>query len=249
MSTSDLSIGLEAGEEICDLQLEGLKIIQKKDAFRFGTDAVLLSDFTKLRKRDLVADFGTGTGAIALLLAGHNPEIAVKALEIQPEMAVMARRSVELNGLEGRIEVLEADIRDAAKVLGSGRLDAVVCNPPYFEASSGKLPQNENKVISRVEAQISIEEICASAKSVLKSGGRLSVIYPARSLPRLMEAMRGSSLEPKRIRTVINDIYHAPKLILLDAVKQGGRQLDWLPPLILRNPDGSPSDEWRRIYG
>lgn len=231
-----------------DLQFDGLKIIQREDAFRFGTDAVLLSDFVLLKKRSRVADLGTGTGIIALLLAAHHEDTQVDAVEIQEDMADMAQRSVELNELGQRVRVHGMDMRKAPALLGCGLYDAVVSNPPYSKPGAALLPQNENKRISRIETEISIEEICSCAFLLLKTGGRFSVIFPAQRMLEMMNAMQKARLTPKRIRCVHATRSHVPKLVLMDAVKQGGEQLDWLPPLILNDDNGAPSAEYRRIY-
>ncbi len=240
---------LRDGEELCALDRNGLCIIQKKTAFRFGTDAVLLSDFALVKPAAKVADLGTGSGIIALLIAAHHPDAHVSAIEIQPEMADMARRSVEINGLDTRVDVREGDLRNAPALLGRGAFDQVVCNPPYNEAARSLLPESRNKLLSRVETAVSIDDVCKSAFGLLKSGGRLSVVFPARRLNDMFAAMELNRLAPKRVRCVQADASHAPRLVLLDAVKHGGAQLDWLPPLLLQNPDGSYTEEWHRIYG
>jgi len=242
-------IKLNEGERLDDLQYNGMKIIQKTDAFRFGTDAVLLSDFALLRKTDRVIDLGTGTGAIALLLCAHHPHISVDAIEIQEDMAEMAQRSVRLNGLEDRLRVHAMDMRLAPKVIGAGTFDHVVCNPPYSKEGAALKSVSENKRLSRHEGDISISEICAVAAAFLKTGGRFSVVFPAQRAFEMMTAMQNCSLAPKRVRNVCGTVNHAPKLILIDSVKMGGAQLHWLPPLILRNIDGTPTEEWYRIYG
>ena len=227
----------------------GLRILQKQHGFRYGTDAVLLSDFALIHKRDRVADFGAGTGIISLLLAGRYPGIRVDGIEIQSDLAEMAARSVQMNGLSDRITVHEGDIRDALALLGTNSMDAVVCNPPYFKSEASLLPEDENKRASRIDGSITIAEICLSANKVLKSGGRMSVVFPAARAAELIGAMEQNHLAPKRIRTVHGTVDHAPKLILMDAVKDGGSQLMWLPLLILQNKDGTPTEEYRRIYG
>ena len=252
MSLSDRFVGSDVpilpGERADDLQFGGLRILQKDGAFHFGTDAVLLSDFVMLKKRDRVVDFGAGTGIIALLLAAHHPDIRVDAVEIQPEMADMAQRSVRLNALEDRVSVHAADLRSVPAMLGHGWANAVVCNPPYSKPDAALLPENENKRISRTESGITIEEICRAAFLVLKSGGRLSVVFPAQRMFEMMTAMQNAHLAPKRVRMVYATVHHAPRLALIDAVKKGGAQLHCLPPLILSDENGAPSAEWKRIY-
>lgn len=253
MSSSDQcpisKVPIGAEERVDDLQFRALSIIQKRDAFRFGTDAVLLSDFALVRKRDLVADLGTGTGVVALLMAAHHEGIQVDALELQPEMAEMAARSVTMNDMDKRVRVHCMNMLDAPRTLGYNRYDGVVCNPPYSKAGAALLPKNENQRISRMETQITIEEICQTAFALLKSGGRFSVVFPAQRMLEMMNAMQKARLAPKRVRCVQGTIHHAPRLVLIDAVKQGGEQLHWLSPLIMYETDGSPSAEWKRIYG
>ena len=244
----NLSVQLTGSEGICDLQ-NGFSIIQRRDAFRFGTDAVLLADFVKLKKHCRVVDLGAGTGIIGLLLCAHNPEVTVSAVEIQPEMAQLTQKNIELNQIEARMQAYEMDMRRAPEKLGNCVYDCAVCNPPYYAEGRGRQPENPNKLISRTEAEIDIFEICAVAVRLLKTGGRLAVVYPAARLNEMIGAMEKATLAPKRIRTIHSKASRAPKLVLLDAVKQGGRGMEWLPPLILYNEDGSTSEEWRRIYG
>lgn len=239
---------LQEGERLDDLQLDGMKIIQRADAFRFGTDAVLLADFSAPRPGERAADFGSGTGVLALLMAGHQKNATFDAIELQPDMAEMAARSVALNGLEARIRVHSADLRNAPALLGYGKTTLVVCNPPYSPAGTALASSTETKRLARHEGGCTIEEVAQSASCVLKNGGRLAMVYPAARLFDLMCAMRAARLEPKRVRLVLNKPDSAPKLALIDAVKNAGSLLHWMPPLVLRREDGQPSDEWRRIY-
>ena len=239
---------LKPGERLDDLQCQGLKLIQRPDAFRFGTDSVLLADFAGPKPRDLAVDLGCGTGAIALLMAGHQPGLNVDAIEIQPEIADMARRSVALNGLEARIKVWEMDMREAWRAIGAGRRSLVVCNPPYGRQGSALESRDERTRIARHEGSLMPEDIARAASMLLKNGGRFCVIYPAHRAFEMMRAMYGNHLAPKRVRTVHGVAGRPPKFLLLDAVKGGGEGLHWLDPLVLRREDGSFTDEWRRIY-
>ncbi len=230
------------------LQFQGLKIIQKEKGFRFGTDSVLLADFAGVRPGDRVVDMGTGTGILSILMASREERSTYMALEIQPDMAEMAQRSVALNGLEARIEVKTCDFREAAGFLGYGSFTLAVCNPPYGKAGGTLLSSTETKRIARHESECTVEEMARSAAALLRSGGRLAVVYPAPRALELMAALRAVHLEPKRIRTIHARADREPKLILMDAVKGGGSMLHWLPPLILSEADGTPSAEWKRIY-
>ncbi len=240
---------LKNGERVDDLQIAGFGIIQRCDSFRFGTDSVLLSDFALCKRNRRVVDLGAGSGVISVLMAAHDETLSFDMIEIQPDVADMARRTVDMNALGDRAFVHCLDMRDAAKTLGYGAYDLAVCNPPYSRIGTAIEPSAENKLVSRFEREITLSEICQIASSLLKSGGRFATVFPAQRLFELMTAMDGSRLAPKRARLVYATEKHAPKLALLDAVKHGGSQLHWLPPLILKNPDGTPSDEWKRIYG
>lgn len=236
------------GERLDDLQCQGLKIIQRRDAFRFGTDSVLLADFAAPRKRDVAVDLGCGTGAIALLMAGHQPNLRVDAVELQIEIADMAKRSVALNGLEARVRVHCLDMREAWQALGAGRFSLAVCNPPYGRSGAALESQNEAKRIARHEGDLTPADLAKSAAMLLKNGGRFCAVYPAPRAYELMRAMDGAGIAPKRVRTVHGVAGRAPKFVLLEGVKGGGEGLHWLTPLVLRNEDGTFTEEWHRIY-
>ena len=241
-------IGLLPGERLDDLQCQGLKIIQRPDAFRFGTDSVLLADFAAPRKRDRAVDLGCGTGAIALLMAGHQPELNVEAVELQPEIADMARRSVRMNRLEGRVRVHALDMREAWRTLGAGQYSLAVCNPPYGRSGAALESRSDAKRIARHEGDLTPDALARAAGMLLKNGGRFCCIYPAPRAYELMRAMDDNAIAPKRLRVVQGVAGRAPKFVLLEGVKGGGEGLHWLPPLVLRHEDGSFTGEWHRIY-
>ena len=244
-----MSTTLYPGERLDDLQTGGLKLIQRPDAFRFGTDSVLLADFAAPRKDEVAVDLGCGTGAIALLMAGHQPRMRVDAVELQPDVADMAERSVALNGLQSRMRVYCLDMREAWRTLGAGRYSLAVCNPPYGRSGAALESKTEAFRIARHEGSLTPAAVARSAAMLLKNGGRFCVIYPAPRAYELMRAMDEAGIAPKRLRPVHGVEGRAPKFVLLEGVKQGGEGLHWLPPLVLRNEDGSFSGEWHRIYG
>ena len=241
---------LRPGERLDDLQNQGLRIIQRPNVFRFGTDAVLLADFAAPRPRERAVDLGCGTGVIALLLAAHEPRVeAVAAVELQPEIADMARRSVRLNGLEGRVSVHCGDMREIWRELGAGRYTLAVCNPPYGRSGAALESQRETVRLARHEGDLTPAAVARAAAMLLKNGGRFCAIFPAPRAYELMRAMDDSGIAPKRVRTVHGVEGRAPKFVLLEGVRQGGEGLHWLEPLVLRHSDGTFTQEWRRIYG
>ena len=244
-----MNIELKEGERLDDLQRGRYKLIQKPGTFCFGTDTVLLADFASPRKREHAADLGCGNGAIAILMAAHRDDITVEAVEIQPQMADMASRSVLLNDLQDRVHVHQGDMRTIWRRIGREKCSLAVCNPPYGAQGAALLSESEAKRIARHEGDLTPEDVAASAASVLKFGGRFCVVYPAPRAFEMMHAMHKSNLAPKRIRTVHAMPGRAPKFVLIEAVKGGGSGLHWLEPLVLSESDGTPSAEWKRIYG
>lgn len=239
---------LRPGERLDDLQRNGLRIIQHPSAFRFGMDAVLLADFTRLKPHERVADMGTGTGILPLLMSQKQPDARFEAFEIQPDMADMARRSVALNGLEERIRVYAADMRTAHELIGRESMHAAVCNPPYGKRGGALANETAALLLARHETDCTIEDITASCAAVLRTHGRLSMVFPTPRLLELLDAMRLSRLEPKRIRMVCAREDRAPYLALVEAMKNAKPGLLWMPPLIVYRPDGSETDELKRIY-
>ncbi len=239
---------LREGERLDALQYQGLQIIQKEKGFRFGTDSVLLADFASPRSGDRVVDLGTGTGILSILMASRQAKSTYAALEIQENMAEMASRSVALNNMSEQIEVYACDFREAHTFLGYGKFSLAVCNPPYGKAGGSMLSVRDSERIARHEEECTVDDVAKTAAALLKTGGRIAVVYPAPRAFELMTALKNCHIEPKRIRTVHSQIDREPKLILLEAVKGGGSMLHWLPPLILNNPDGTPTEEWKRIY-
>lgn len=239
---------LRPGERLDDLQTHGYKLIQRPDAFRFGTDSVLLADFANPHKGEMAADLGAGTGAIATLMVAHQPNLHVDAIELQPEIADMLRRSVSGNGLEDAISVHNMDMRESSAVLGRGKMSLCVCNPPYGRDGGALKSTNESTRIARHECGLTPGEICQSAALLLKNGGRFAVIYPSPRAFEMMRAMHEHGLAPKRIRTVHGFALRAPKFVLMDAIKGGGDMLHWLEPLVMYEENGAPTAEWKRIY-
>ena len=237
------------GERLCDLQRGGLRILQREDGFRFGTDAVLLADFAAARRGERVCDMGTGTGVLPLLIAVRSEGTTFDAFEVQPGVADMAARSVRLNGLEERIRVHAADCRDAAGLIGHEVCRLVVTNPPYTRQGAGLVSPAATRALSRSDSDCPIEEWMAACGRVLQNGGRLCCVFPAPRFLQLCDAMRGARVEPKRVRFVAARASTAPKLVLVEGLKGGRPGLHVLPLLATRDEQGALTAEMRRIYG
>lgn len=236
-------------ERVDELHQGGLRILQSRQGFRFGMDAVLLAAFAAVRPGERVIDLGTGTGVIPLLLAASSPAGPITALEIQPDMADMAARSVRMNGLEHKITVVQGDLRAAHEMLGYNRFDVVTCNPPYERRGSGSVSPNAERAIARHEQACTLDDVAQAAFHLLRLRGRLSLIIRADRAVDTLMALKGARMEPKRICMVHPRADRAPNLMLVEAVRGGRPGVKWDQPIFVYGPDGAETPQLRRIYG
>ena len=237
------------GETLEDLEREGLKIIQKEKGFRFGVDAVLLSDFAKIRKNDMVMDFCTGTGVLPILLYGKSQAKEIMGIELQDEFAEMAKRSVALNHIEDKVKILQGDIREEKLLKSLPKFNVVTVNPPYKKENSGIINEKDALTIARHEVSLNLEEVIRGARIVLKDQGRFYMIHRPERLADILTLMRKYRIEPKRLRMVYPNTKKAPTMVLVEGLRDGGEFLKVEAPLYVYNDDGTYSDEIRRIYG
>ena len=242
-------IQLKENERIDDLQLSGLKMIQNSKAFCFGMDAVLLSGFTKAKPGDSVLDLGTGTGIIPILLSAKTQAGKLIGLEIQPESAEMAGRSVVLNALSERVQIVTGDIREARMLFGASVFDVVTCNPPYMIADHGIPNPADEKTIARHEVLCTLEDVVSQASAVLKPGGHFYLVHRPFRLAEIITKMCAHRLEPKRMRLVYPYADKEPVMVLLEGVRGGKPRMTVEKPLIIYREPGVYSEELRRDYG
>jgi tRNA1Val (adenine37-N6)-methyltransferase len=236
------------GERVDDLQRNGLKIIQNPQWFCFGIDAVLLSDFTPAKKNAVIADLGTGTGIIPLLLSLKNPSTTLHAFEIQLDVADMAQRSVRLNGLESQIHVHPVNMSAAPDLIGKGSCDVVVSNPPYMEITEGMHNTTPHKAISRHELMVSLEGLFDVAHDLLKPGGSFYMIHRPSRMVDIFTTARACRMEPKELQMIHPSASKKPNLMLLRMSKHGRRELKLLDPLYVYNETGGYTDQLMAIY-
>ena len=222
----------KAGPDECiDRFLNGrLFLIQSKDGYRFSIDALLLSGFATVKSGDLIVDFGTGCGIIPLVLLITKPAARVYGLEIQKDLVTQAARNAILNHLDNRMKIVQGDIRNVP--MGRNWADGVVCNPPYRKINSGRINPDPRKAIARHEILISIDDIAAAAKEILKRKGRLTLIYPSVRLPDIFSRLKHYGFEPKRLRINHPGLESPAKLALIEATLGGQPGLEILPPVL-----------------
>lgn len=239
----------KAHERVDDLQLDGLKIIQNPDGFCFGIDAVLLSDFTKVKEGSEVVELGTGTGIIPILLSAKTKAAHISAFEVQENMAEMAMRSIEMNGLTERIKIINDNLNEYLKYFEKSSVDVVVTNPPYMSGKSGIHNEEDMKRISRHEILCSLEDVIRVSASLLKPGGSFYMIHRPNRLVDIVSLMRQYKLEPKEIRFVQPKRDKKPNIMLIKGVRGGRAELKFHDPLVVYEDDGDYTEEIYQIYG
>ncbi len=240
---------LKPGERADDLNRNNYKIIQNTKKFCFGMDAVLLSGFAKVLSGEKVLDLGTGTGIIPILLEAKTQGLHFTGLEIQEESADMARRSVAMNGLEDKIDIMIGDIKEASVLFGSASFDVVTSNPPYMNHGHGLVNPGDAKAIARHEVLCTLEDVVREAGRLLKPGGRFYLVHRPFRLVEIMNKLTAYKLEPKRMKLVHPYPGKEPNMVLLECVKGGRSSLTVEAPLIVYREPGIYTDEIYDIYG
>ena len=226
----------------------GGPVFAQAEHFKLGTDSVLLASFASAKSARRGIDLGCASGAVALLLLSENERLYMTGLEIVPEAAELARANMEKNSLSTRAEIICGDIRRHRELFRSGEFDLVVSNPPYFPLGSGRLSPDKERAAARGETDCTLSDICAAAAFLCRTGGRVCFVHKPERLSELFCAMSASGIEPKRLRLVCHTQNSAPNLVLVEGRRGGNPGLKIEPALVLRNPDGTETDEILKIY-
>lgn len=242
-------IELREHERIDELHRNGYRIIQNEAAFCFGMDAVLLSGFATAKKGERVVDFCTGTGIIPILMEAKTEGSHFTGLEIQKPMAEMAGRSVLLNELSEKVEIICGDVCRASEIFGKSTVDVVTCNPPYMNQNHGLKNPDEPKAIARHEVCLTFDDVAREAAAVLKPGGRFYLVHRPMRLVELIRTMTKYKLEPKRMKFVHPYLGEEANMVLIEAVYGGGAQMRIEKPLIVYEAPGKYTPEIYDIYG
>lgn len=240
---------LHPGERLDELQRNGYIIIQDPKRFCFGMDAVLLSGFARVKAGEQVLDLGTGTGIIPILLEAKTEGKHFTGLEIQPESADMARRSVELNHLDSKINIVTGDIKDASKLFGASSFDVVITNPPYMIDSHGIKNRKDAKTIARHEVLCTLEDIIRESAKILPPKGRFYMVHRPFRLSEICCMMVKYGIEPKRMKLVYPYIDREPNMVLLEGLRGGRSRMTVEKPLIVYKENNEYTDEIIQIYG
>jgi tRNA1(Val) A37 N6-methylase TrmN6 len=240
---------LKSGETLDDLQLKGLHVIQKKEGFRFGVDAVLLANFAEVKRGNQVVDLCSGTGIIPFILAGKTEASSIIGLEIQDEMVEMANRSVNFNKLEERVKFINGDLKDTQLLKQIPRADVVTVNPPYKLSNSGIINPSDKMAIARHEICCTLEDVIMACRVLLKDGKRMYMVHRPDRLADIITLMRKHKIEPKRIQMIHPNTKKAANIVLIEGQRDGGAFLKWEPPIYVYDDKGGYSDQIQEIYG
>lgn len=236
-------------ENIDDLQLDGLHLIQKKEGFKFGIDAVLLSDFANVKSKHRVIDLCTGTGIVPFLIYGKYKPQEIYGLEIQEEMVEMAERSVKFNSLDGKIKFLHEDLKNIEELKKLQKFDVLTVNPPYKLNNAGIVNPLDKLAIARHEVLCNLEDVIAAARVLLKDNGRMFIVHRPERLADIFTLMRKYKIEPKRVKMIHPKMGKAPNIVLVEGQRDGGAYLKWDEPLYVYDNDGKYTKEIDSIYG
>lgn len=240
---------LKSDERIDDLQRNGYKIIQSPGRFCFGMDAVLLSSFSSVKKGGKLLDLGTGTGIIPILMEAKSQGEKFVGLEIQEESSDMANRSVILNNLQNKVEIVTGDIKMASSIFGKNSFDSVTSNPPYMTSQHGLTNPNMPKAIARHEIMCTLEDVVREAAAVLKPGGHFYMVHRPFRLGEIFDDLLKYKLEPKRMRLVYPYVDKEPNMVLIEGVLGGNSRITVEKPLIVYEKPNVYTEEIYKLYG
>lgn len=243
-----MTIKLQENERVDDLGIRNYRIIQNPELFCFGIDAVLLSEFAKVKDGQKVLDMCTGTGILPILLAAKTKAEHLTGLEIQAQSVEMAQRSIALNEIENRVEIVEGDIKEASKLFGVQSFDVVTCNPPYMIHEHGLKNPDMPKAIARHEVLLTFEDVAREAAGVLKEGGDFYLVHRPFRLVELFETLTKYKLEPKNVRFVHPYVDKEPNMVLIHCKKGAKRYVTIDKPLIVYKDVNVYTDEVLEIY-
>ncbi len=245
MFTPKNDVVLRADERI-DQLTEQLGIIQSPHVFRFSMDAILLARFCRLPHRGRILDLGSGNGVIPLLLSTRT-SLPLDGLDIQARLVDMARRSVAMNGLDKQIHMYEGDLRSCPPAW-NGQYLLVTCNPPYIPLNGSDKSENPYVAIARHEIHCTLEDVLATARRLVPSGGKLALVHRAWRFNDIVAFMRKYRFEPKRVRFVHPYSDAEAHTVLVEAVKDGGVELHVEAPLVVYERDGVYTEDLLHVY-
>ena len=231
------------------LGYKNLKIIQDNEMFNFSLDSVLLPNFITINDSTKnILDIGTGNAPIPLILS-QKTKAHITGIEIQKEVSNIAKKTIKLNNLENKINIINDDIKEYYKKATPEYYDIITCNPPYFEVKkTSKFNKNDYKTIARHEVTLKLEDILKIARKLLKNGGTLGLVHRPERLIDILTTMRNYNIEPKKIRLIYPGKNKESNILLIEGKKNGKKGLKILTPLYSHNQDGTYTEEIQKYF-
>ena len=243
-----MAIDLKENERLDDLQRSGYMIIQNSEIFCFGMDAVLLSTFAQVAEGDRVLDLGTGNGVIPILMSAKTKGDHFSGLEIQEINVDMATRSVVLNGIQDKVNIIQGDIKEASRIFGGASFDVVTSNPPYMNQNHGLVNPESHKAIARHELLCTLDDVIRETSKVLKDKGKFYMVHRPQRLVEIFDTLTKYRLEPKRMKLVHPYAGKAANMVLIEAVKGGNAFMNVEEPLIIYEKENVYTSELLEWY-
>ena len=224
------------------------KIFQDTDCFSFSLDSIMLANFATIRLKDKkIVDLGCGNGVIPLIMSLRCDKKII-GVELQSKLADMAKRSVDYNGLNDVIEIINTNMKDYVSDETFESFDLITCNPPYFKVNDKNyFNDNIEKVIARHEVEITLSELMIIVKKLLKNNGNFAIVHRTDRLMEILSEFRKNNIEPKRVRFVHEKSNKESTLVLIEGQKNGKVGLKVENPFILYNEDGSETEEYKKL--
>lgn len=227
---------------------DNLKIVQNNEYFNFSLESILIPRFCILKKKMKIIDFCTGNAPIPLVLSTLT-DSKIIGVEVQKEIYALATESVKINGLEERISILNEDVKELPDLFETDTFDLITCNPPYFKVNeSSNLNDNYIKTVARHEVMLTLNDIFAVSRKLLKNNGSVVMVHRTDRLSEILTLMTNNNLQPKRIRFIYPKEGKESNLVLIDAKKNGKIGVKVLPPLYCHNDDGSYTSEVLKMF-
>lgn len=231
------------------LNYKDLKIVQNTDWFNFSLDSVLLANFVSINKNtNKIIDFCTGNGPIPLMLSTKS-NAKIIGVELQKEIYELAKKSIEINNLQDKIEILNMNVKDLSIKYETDTFDVITCNPPFFKVNENSiLNKNDVKAVARHEIEINLNDIFSVARKILKNNGVISIVHRPERLVEIIEIMKKNNIEPKKIRFVYPKLNSECNIVLVEGSKNGNPGLKILPPLYVHDEEGRYLEEIEEMF-
>ncbi len=221
-----------------------LKVYQDDSMFKFSIDSVLLPNFVTLsKKKGKVLDIGCGNAVIPIVLTTRTSN-HIDGVEIQKDVYELGKKSVEYNKLEDQITIYNEDIKEFSKNSETDIYDTITCNPPYFKDMVTN--SDIHKTYARHEMSLSVEDVMAIAKKLLKNNGNIAIVHRTERLIDIISAMKSNNIEPKKIQFVYSKENSPSNILLIEGTKNGKPGVKIMEPLYLHNSDHTYTEQLKK---